>query len=168
MSVDRCVTSSSSKVLVLSVRNVEMSLGVSVLLGQTEINNVDLIATLADTHKEVVRLDISVDKGLGMDVLDTRDELIGQEKDGLQGEFSVTEVEEILQTGTEEVENHGIVVTLGTEPANKWNTDTTSQRLVDTGLILQLGMLGLDGLELDSNLLSGDDVGTEIDITERA
>lgn len=168
MSVDRCVTSSSGKVLVLSVRNVEVSLGVSVLLGQAEIDNVDLVATLANAHKEVIGLDVSMDEGLGVDVLDTRDELIGQEKDGLEGEFSVTEVEEILQTGTEEIENHGIVVTLGTEPANKRNADTTSQRFVDTGLILQLGVLGLDGLELDGNLLSRDYVGAEINITERA
>lgn len=102
-----------------------------------------------------------------MDVLDTRDELISQEENGLQGEFSVTEVEEILQTGTEEVENHGVVVTFCAEPANKRNTDTTSKRLVDTGLILQLRVLGLNGLELDSNLLSRDYVGTEVDITER-
>lgn len=62
VSVDRGVTSSTSKVLVLSVGNVEVSLGVSVLLGQTEIDNVDLVATFANAHKEVVGLDISVDK----------------------------------------------------------------------------------------------------------
>lgn len=54
-----------------------MSLGVSVLLGQTEVNNIDLVTTLANTHQEVVGLDITVDERLGMNVLDTRDELIG-------------------------------------------------------------------------------------------
>ena len=29
-------------------------------------------------------------------------------------------------------------------------------------------MLGLDALELDGNLLTGDDVGAEVNITERA
>lgn len=102
-----------------------------------------------------------------MDVLDTGDELIGEEKYCLEGELSVAEVEEILQTGTEKVENHGIVVALGTEPTNKGNAYTTGQGLVDSGLIFKLGVLGLDRLKLDGNLLAGDDVGAQVDITER-
>jgi hypothetical protein len=126
-----------------------------------------LVTTFADTHEEVIRLDISVNEGLGMDVLDTRDELIGQEKDSLQGELSVTEIEKILQTGTEKVKHHGIIVALSTKPANEWNADAAGQRLVDTGLVFQLRVLGLDGLKLDSDFLAGDYVGTEIDVTER-
>lgn len=84
MSVDGSVTSSTSQVLVLSVRDVEVGLGITVLLGQTEINHVDLVATLADAHEEVVRLDVTVDEGLGVDVLDAGDELIGEQEDGLQ------------------------------------------------------------------------------------
>ena len=103
-----------------------------------------------------------------MDVLDTRDELVGQEKDSLQGELSVAEIEKILQTGTEKVEDHGVIVTLSTKPANEWNTHAAGQRLVDTGLVFQLRVLGLDGLELDSDFLAGDYVGTEVDVTERA
>lgn len=32
-----------------------------------------------------------------MNVLDARDELIGEQKDGLQGELAVAKIEEILQ-----------------------------------------------------------------------
>jgi len=166
VSVDGGITSSTSQVLVLTVWDVEVSLGVTVLLGQTEIDNVDLVSTLADTHEEVVRLDITVDEGLGVDVLDAGDELIGEEKDSLQGELSVAEVEEILQARSEKVENHSIVVTLSTEPADKWDADTTSKGLVDASLILQLWVLGLDRLQLNGNLLARDDVGSEVDITE--
>lgn len=167
VSVDGGITGSTGQVLVLSVRNVEVSLGVSVLLGQTEIDNVDLVATLANAHEEVVGLDISVNEGLGMDVLDSGDELVGKKENGLEGELSVAEVEEILQAGTEKVKNHGIIVTLGSEPANEGNADTTSQGLVDAGFVLELRVLGLDGLELDSNLLAGDDVSAQVNVTER-
>ena len=95
-----------------------------------------------------------------MDVFDPGDELVGQQKDGLEGELAVAEVEEILQTGTEQVDDHGIVVTLGTEPTHKGDTDTTGERLVHTGFIFQLGVFGLDAFELDGNFLARDDVGT--------
>lgn len=144
MSVDGGVTSSTRQVLVLTVWDVEVSLWVSVLLGQTEINDIDLVTTLTNTHEEVVRLDITMDEGFGVNVFDAGDELIGEEKDRLQGEFAVAEVEEILQTGSEKVKHHGIVVTLGTEPANERNADTTGEGLVDTSLIFELRMLSLD------------------------
>jgi hypothetical protein len=166
--VDGGITSSSGQVLVLPIRDVEVSLGVTVFLGQTEIDDIDLVAALADTHEEVVGLDITVDEGLGVDVLDARDELIGQQKNGLQGELAVAEVEKILQAGSEEIKNHGIVVTLSAEPADKWDTNTSGERLVDTGLIFELGVLGLDRLKLDGNLFTRDDVGAEVDVTEAA
>lgn len=72
MCVDGSVTSSASQVLVLSVRDVQMSFGVSILLGQTKINDIDLVASFADAHEEVVRLDISVDKVSRVNVLDSR------------------------------------------------------------------------------------------------
>ena len=168
MGVDGGITSSSGQVLVLPIRDVEVGLGVTVLLGQTEINDIDLVSTLADAHEEVVRLDITVDEGLGVDVLDAGDELVGQQKHGLQGELAVAEVEEILQAGSEQIKNHGIVVTLGAEPADKRNSDTSGQRLVDTSLIFELWMLSLYRLKLDGNLFARDDVGTEINITEAA
>ena len=70
MGVDAGISGGTSQVLVLTVWNMEMSLGVPILLGQTEINDVDLVATLANAHEEVVRFDVSVDEGLGVDVLD--------------------------------------------------------------------------------------------------
>jgi len=73
MSVDRSVTSGTSQVLVLTVRNVKVSLWVSVLLRQTEIDHVDLVPTLADTHEEVVGFDIAMDEVSGVNVFDSRD-----------------------------------------------------------------------------------------------
>lgn len=159
MSVDGGITSGTSQVLVLTVRDVEVSLRVAVLLGQTEIDHVDLVAALADAHEEIVRLDITVDEGLGVDVFDAGDELVGEEQDSLQRELAVAEVEEIFQTRAEKIQDHGIVVALGSEPADEGDTNTTGERLVHTGFILQLRVLSLDALELDGNLLARDYVG---------
>jgi hypothetical protein len=160
MSVDTGVTGSSSEVLVLTVRNVEVSLGVTVFLRETKINHVDLVTTLANTHQEVVGLDITVDEGLGVDVFNAGDELIGEKQDRLQRELAVAEVEKILQTRAQQIDDHGIVVTFGAKPANERNADTTRERLVDTGFIFELGVLGLDTLKLDGNLLARDNVGS--------
>lgn len=62
MGVDRSITRGTREVLVLSVRDVEVSLGIAVLLGETEIDHVDLVTTLANAHQEVVGLDITVDE----------------------------------------------------------------------------------------------------------
>jgi hypothetical protein len=166
--VDGGITSSTGQVLVLTVRDVEVSLWVTILLSQSEVNDIDLVAALADTHQEVVRLDIAVDEGLGVDVLDTGDELVGEEENGLQRELAIAEVEQILQARSEEIEDHSIVVTLSSEPADEGDADTSSEGLVNTGLIFELGVLGLDTLKLDGNLFTRDDVGSEIDITKRS
>lgn len=73
VSVDGRVTSSTRKVLVLPVRDMEMGLGVPVLLRKTKIDDVDLVPALADAHEEVVGLDVTVDEVTRVDVLDTGD-----------------------------------------------------------------------------------------------
>ena len=62
VSVDAGIACSTSQVLVLTIWNMEMGLRVTVLLGQTEIDDIDLVASLSDTHEEVVRLDVTVDE----------------------------------------------------------------------------------------------------------
>lgn len=159
MGVDGGVTSGARQVLVLTVGNVKMGLGVPVLLGQTEIDHVDLVASLANAHEEVVGLDVAVNEALGVDVLDAANELVGEQEDGLEGEFAVAEVEEVLEGRAEQVEDHGIVVALGAEPSDEGNAHAAGEGLVDASLILELRVLGLDGLKLDGDLLTGDDVG---------
>ena len=98
--VDTGVPCGPGEVLVLTVGNVEVSLGVTVFFGKTKVDDINLVAALTDTHEEVVGLDITVDEGLGMDVLDAGDELIGEKEDGLERELAVAEVEEVLETGS--------------------------------------------------------------------
>jgi hypothetical protein len=93
------------------------------------------------------------------------DELICEEENGLEAECPVTKVEEVLEGGAEEVKHHGIVITLGAEPSDNWHTYAAGKDFVDLGLVLELGLFGLGGLELDSDLLTGDDIYPEINIT---
>ena len=71
MSVDGCITGSPRQVLVLTVWDMEVSLRVTVFLCQSEVDDIDLISTLANPHQEVVRLNITMDERFGVDVLDT-------------------------------------------------------------------------------------------------
>jgi hypothetical protein len=168
MSVNGSIPGSPSQVLILTVWDMEVSLGVAVLLCETEINDIDLVSPLANAHQEVVWLDITVNEGLGVNILNPGDELIGKQKNGLQRELAVAEIEQILQARSEEIEYHSIVVTLGSKPTDERDSDTTSERLVDTCLIFKLRMLSFYALKLNSNLFTRDDVGTKVDISEAA
>lgn len=70
--------------LVLPVGNVQMGLGIPVLLGETEVDDVDLVPSFPDAHEEVVGLDIPVDKVARVDVLDTRDLAIAIESESVR------------------------------------------------------------------------------------
>lgn len=71
--VDGGIAGSARQVLVLTVGDVLVRAGVSVLLGQTEVNDVNKIAFLPQTHKEVIRFHIPVDEVFGVDVLYSAD-----------------------------------------------------------------------------------------------
>lgn len=101
MRIDACIAGSSSQVLVLTVWDMEVGLGVTILLCQAKINNIDLISTLANAHQEIVRFDVAVDERLGVDIFNARDELVGQQQDCLQGKFAIAKVEKILQAWPE-------------------------------------------------------------------
>ncbi|RUP50876.1 hypothetical protein BC936DRAFT_137279 [Jimgerdemannia flammicorona] len=71
MGVDGGVTSGAGQVLVLAVRDVQVGLGIAVFLGETKIDNVDLVTAFADAHEEVVGLNVAMNEVLRMDVLNT-------------------------------------------------------------------------------------------------
>merc|ERR1712216_41660 len=64
MRVDACITRGASQVLVLPIRYMLVGLGVAVLLRQAEVDDVDLVGLLAETHEEIVGLDVSVNEAL--------------------------------------------------------------------------------------------------------
>lgn len=62
MGIDAGVTSGARQVLILTIRDVEMSLRVAVFLGQAEVDDIHLVSPLADPHQEVVGFDVTVDE----------------------------------------------------------------------------------------------------------
>jgi len=75
MGVDAGVPCRSGKIFVLSVRNVLSGPVVTVLLGQSEIDEEEFVAVTTDAHEEVVGLDVSVDEILVVNVFDSADHL---------------------------------------------------------------------------------------------
>ena len=72
---DRSVSSSSSEVLSILIGDV-FTCTVLVALGETEINNVDIISgSFGSTNQEVIWLDIPVDNAFFVNLLDMTDEL---------------------------------------------------------------------------------------------
>lgn len=71
MRVDRGIAGSASQVLILTIRNVLMCAGVTVLFGQAEVYDVDQVSLLAKPHQEIIRFNVSVNEVLGVDVLDS-------------------------------------------------------------------------------------------------
>lgn len=64
MCVDGGIAGRAGQVLVLSVWYVLVCAGVSVLLGQAEVNDVNEVAFLPQAHEEVIGLHVSVDEVL--------------------------------------------------------------------------------------------------------
>lgn len=73
MSVDRSVPSRSSQVLVLSVRDMQVSLGITVLLCETKVDDVDLVSSFSNSHQKVVGFDVAVNEVARVNVLDAGD-----------------------------------------------------------------------------------------------
>ena len=65
----------------------------------------------------------------------------------------------LSQLTSHEINHHGIVVAFSTVPPHKRNADATLQGPVDLGLVLQLWVLRLYGLQLNSHLLIRNNVG---------
>ena len=166
--VDGGVARGARQGLVLAVGDVAVRIEVAVLLGEAEVDDVDRGPAAAGAHEEIVGLDVAVDEGAAVDVLDAADHLQREHDDCLEGELAVAVVEQVLQGGPQEVDDHGVVLALAAEPADEGQADAAGQVPVDTGLVLQLRVARADGLQLDGDLLAGDQVRAVVDLAEGA
>ena len=66
MGIDRCIAGCSRKVFILFILNMLMCFGVTVPLGETEIDNVYNMRFLAEAHEEILWLNIPMYEVLGM------------------------------------------------------------------------------------------------------
>mmetsp|Transcript_24934 Transcript_24934/g.73988 ORF Transcript_24934/g.73988 Transcript_24934/m.73988 type:complete len:422 (-) Transcript_24934:15-1280(-) len=166
MRVDGRVPRRAGQVLVLAVRDVLVRLGVAVLFREPKVDAVDQVGLAAEPDQVVVGLDVAVDEGLVVNVLDPLQQLVGNHEDRLEVELPVTEVEEILQRRTEQVHHHHVVIPLDGEGADGRDAHAAAQNLVQLRLVQQLRVLALDRLQLDRHFLAGRDVRAEVDVSE--
>lgn len=81
MCIDTRVSRRSRQILVLLVWDMKMSAWIPILFRQPKINNIDLVSALAQSHQEIIRLDVAMEKVFRVDVFNAGDELISQEQD---------------------------------------------------------------------------------------
>jgi hypothetical protein len=71
MRINARIPCSASQILILFVRYVDVCLCIPVLFSKTKVDEVNLVASLAQAHEEVIGFDIAVNKIFSMDVLDS-------------------------------------------------------------------------------------------------
>lgn len=118
MGVDGSIASSSGQVFIFSIRNVEASARIAILLRKTVIYqkqlnmpnqelktlkscqtlfyNVYLVTVTANTHEEVIGFDIAMDEVFRVNIFNSTDHLISQHQHGLHSESTRAEIEQIL------------------------------------------------------------------------
>lgn len=114
MCVDTHVPRGTRQGFALTVGDVLLGLRITVLLSHAKIDDVDDVGSLGGwaADKEVVGLDVTVDQILLVDCLHAREHLLSHHHHSLGGESSVAVIEQILQTGTEEVDDENVVQAL--------------------------------------------------------
>ena len=174
MSIDTCVPRSACKGLVIFVGDVLARLGVSVALSQAEVDHVDDVLLLAMANEEVVRLHVAMNKVVIVQELQSLDHLVSYHERCFHCELPLAEVEGILQTRSEQVHDHRVVISLDAEPVyardarcslkvNDASSLTSAVKyFVNLRLIEQLRELCLHRLEFNSNIVASFDVGAYI------
>jgi len=91
--------------------------------------------------------------------------LVCQNQDHLQAKLAVVMIEELLKGRAQELKNHGIILTFHSEPANRWDTNDAYEALIDAVFILELGILHVNGLKFDGNILFRNNIDSAINDT---
>lgn len=141
---------------------------VAKLLGQSVIDEEQLVTMSSDPHEEVVRLDIPMDEVLVVDKFNATNHLVGQHEHRFHSESSGAKVEEVFERGPQQVHDENVVVALRSVPADVGDPDAPLKDLVQLRFVKQLRVASLDGLQLDSHLLAVGNVDAEVDVAERA
>jgi len=160
--VDGSVTRSTGERSTLALGDVLEGSGVTVSLGQTEINAVDKVAVAAASVRDKVGgFDIAMDQVTGVHQLDALEHLIGYHENGFEGEASPALVELVLEGRTEKVHNHEVVRILGSKVVDLGEPGGILQLTVDLVLVTQLRTPGTVLFELHCDLFA---IGTDSEV----
>jgi hypothetical protein len=166
--VDGRVARRAREVLVLALHDVHVSLRVALALREAEVDDVDDVRAAAEPHEEVIGLDVAVDEGLGVDVLDAEERLVRDREHRLEREAAPAAVEEVLEGEAEEVHDEDVLAALreGLDalPADVGDADGALEDLLELRLLDELRVLRLRRLELHRNLLARHHIRAEVDV----
>ena len=77
---------------------------------------------LSMSDQEVVWFHVSMDEMVIVQEFESLNHLVSDHERSFNREFSLAEVKSILQTGSQQVHYHRIVVSFHSEPVDSWNT----------------------------------------------
>lgn len=109
MGVNRGIASSSGEVLSLPVGDV-LAVALDVPLGQSEVQDEDLVGSLVESNAEVIGLDVAMDEVSVVDVLNPGDHLVDEHEHSLEGELAQRLVEEGLEGGAHEIHDQHVKI----------------------------------------------------------
>ena len=107
------ISGGTSQVLAILVGDV-LTFTVLVALGETKVNDIDTISrSLCATDQEVIRLDIAMDDSFLVNLLDSLDELHGDQQDCFKVELASASRKEVLKGGPKQIHDHNMEVLVG-------------------------------------------------------
>ena len=167
MSVDAGETCCANQLWTHGTTGIAIHLGGTAFRCETQVGHIYLVPLPLHTHQAILRLDVSMDDIIGVDILQATNELVGKHQHRFEREFATAKIEKILQTWAQQIKHHGIVFALGHISVNLRNTGTARKRSIQFGLTFEEGRIDGDVFEFDSNFVTGIcDVGTLCAVNE--
>lgn len=160
MTLDAGKTCCTNQTQCWRASRIGLYLQITAFRGEAQIGDIHLVPIPARTHQEILRLHVTVDDILRVNIFQPMKKLVGKHQYRLKRELATTKIEKILQTRSQKVEYHNIVFAFGQRLVNAWNTNTTRKRSIDISLKLEEGGIDRDVFELNSNLFASTDVGS--------
>jgi uncharacterized protein YuzE len=89
MGVNGGVSRGSSQIFMLTIPNMLMGSRITIFFGESKINDINEIFTLAKANQEIIWFDIAMNEIFGVDIFQASNQLISKHNDGFQREASV-------------------------------------------------------------------------------
>ena len=105
--------------------------------GEAQIRHINPIPLLPHTHQEILRLDVSMDDALGMDIFETVKELVDEHQHSLERELATAEVEKVFQTRPQKIKHHRVIFAFRLISVDLWNTDATRKGSIGISFAFQ-------------------------------
>ena len=133
---------------------------------ETQVGHIQHVSLLPRTHQTVLRLDVSMDDIMSMDVLQTTKELVDEHQDCFERKLAAAEVEEVFQTWTQQVKNHRVILAFMRVGVDPGNTDATRKRSVDVSFTFEERGVDRNVFEFYGYLVTRVDIGCLYTVSE--